>query len=444
MKDFTRRDFLKTAGIAGGGLVLSSSLLRAQGKKAGDTLNIALIGIGAEGEILLNSLLKLPNLNFVAVCDIWKPRCTYGFRRIFREVKQKPEQYEDYKDVIKNHAKDLDAVVIATPDFWHSPMTCDFLEAGVNVYCEKMMSDTIEGAKKMVRAARKSGKLLQIGHQRKSNPRYIFARDKMLKEGKVCGRIMACNGQWNRAVTKDLTWPKNQEIPEETLKKYGYKDMAQFRNWRWDKGLGGGAISDLGAHQIDVFAWFLDANPKNVVASGSKEYYKKDWSDNVMCIFEYDNPDKTQVFYQVLTTTSSGGGYFESFMGDEGTLKMSENPALTKLFKENNGPDWEPLVEKGLIGKVESTNADAKIADIRESKPPMEFGFPEKIPGYDPDKPIHMPHLENFLGAVRGENKLNCDAEHAYAAEAVVFKAREASESGEKLAFQASDFVVED
>ena len=84
MKDFTRRDFLKTAGIAGGGLVLSSSLLRAQGKKAGDTLNIALIGIGAEGEILLNSLLKLPNLNFVAVCDIWKPRCTYGFRRIFR------------------------------------------------------------------------------------------------------------------------------------------------------------------------------------------------------------------------------------------------------------------------------------------------------------------------------------------------------------------------
>ena len=129
---------------------------------------------------------------------------------------------------------------------------------------------------------------------------------------------------------------------------------------------------------------------------------------------------------------------------DEGTLKMSENPALTKLFKENNGPDWEPLVEKGLIGKVESTNADAKIADSRESKPPMEFGFPEKIPGYDPDKPIHMPHLENFLGAVRGENKLNCDAEHAYAAEAVVFKAREASESGEKLAFQASDFVVED
>ena len=79
-------------------------------------------------------------------------------------------------------------------------MTVDFLNAGVNVYCEKMMSDTLEGAKAMVRAARKSGKLLQIGHQRTSNPRYIYARDVLLRKHNICGNIMACNGQWNRAV----------------------------------------------------------------------------------------------------------------------------------------------------------------------------------------------------------------------------------------------------
>ena len=342
---------------------------------------------------------------------------------------------------------------IATPDFWHAPQTVDFLEAGVNVYCEKMMSDTLEGAKSMVRAARKSGKLLQIGHQRNSNPRYIYARDKIIHGSNLCGKIMACNGQWNRAVTKDQVWAKNEEIPAETLNKYGFKDMHQFMNWRWDKGLGGGAISDLGAHQIDVFAWFLDARPTSVMASGNKEYYNKDWSDNVMCIYEYENTfqkTKAQVFYQVLTTTSAGGGYYESFMGDRGTLKMSENPKLTKLFKETNAPapewtklDWKPYVDEGLISGNPKIEAAASIADVRESPPLAEFNLPERIPGYDSDKPIHMPHIENFIGAVLGENKLNCDAEHAYAAEAIVFKTREASETGQKLFFEPSDFVVE-
>ena len=91
---------------------MSSSLLKAQGKKAGDKLNIALVGIGAEGEVLLNSILKLPNLNIIAVCDIWEYRRKYGFIRIFKELKQKAAQYEDYKDLIAKHAKELDASVI--------------------------------------------------------------------------------------------------------------------------------------------------------------------------------------------------------------------------------------------------------------------------------------------------------------------------------------------
>jgi len=445
MKIFNRRDFIKTTGVAAGGLVLSSSLLQAQGKKAGDKLNIALVGIGAEGEVLLNSLLKLPNLNFVAVCDIWPIRKNYAFRRIFKELKQKAKMYEDYKEVIANHAKELDAVIIATPDFWHAPMTVDFLNAGVNVYCEKMMSDTIEGAKSMVRAARKSGKLLQIGHQRTSNPRYIYARETLLRKNNICGKILASNGQWNRAVTADLTYAAKQAIPADVLKKFGYTSMEQFRNWRWFKNLGGGPLSDLGAHQIDIFGWFLGAHPTRVYASANSDYNHKDWPDNVMCLFDFDKTFqdvKAQVFYQVLTTTSSGGGYYESFMGDMGTLKMSENPAITKLFRENNAPDWEPLIKNGVIGTSEAP-AESKVADTRETKALVSYAFPAKIPGYDADKPIHMYHLENFLGAVRGENKLNCDSEHAFAAEAAVFKARESATKGVPLTFAESDFVVE-
>ncbi len=455
MKDFTRRDFLKTASVAGGGLVISSSLLNAASAKSGKKLKVAMVGVGAEGRVLLQSLVKMPNLEFVAVCDIWEAlnqRYAIGF--IKKVAKQNPKAYIDYKELIKNHAKELDAVFIATPDFWHAPMTVDFLEAGVNVYCEKMMSDTLEGAKKMVRAARKSGKLLQIGHQRNSNPRYIYAREKLLRDANICGDIMACNGQWNRAVSQDMQPPKAKKlhIPQEILNKYGYKDMNQFLNWRWCKGLGGGAISDLGAHQIDIFGWMLGARPSRVMASGSRDYYKNpdgtpahDWSDNVMCIFEYDKSfqgKKVQAFYQVLTTTSSGGGYFESFMGDKGTLKMSENPALTKLFRENNAPEWKPLIDKGIIGAGETPSpAATKIADARESKALVGYSFPEKIPGFVLEKPIHMYHLENFVGAVRGENKLSCDSEHAFEAEAAVFKARDAITEG-PLEFKDSDFVV--
>jgi predicted dehydrogenase len=87
--------------------------------------------------------------------------------------------YEDYREMLDKE-KELDAVIIATPDFWHAPHTVDCLEAGKHVYCEKEMSNTLEGARRMVAAARETGKLLQIGHQRRSNPRYLHCYEKLL------------------------------------------------------------------------------------------------------------------------------------------------------------------------------------------------------------------------------------------------------------------------
>ena len=110
-------------------------------------------------------------------------------------------------------------------------------------------------------AARETGKLLQIGHQRRSHPRYLHCYEKIIKEAKLLGRIVTVNGQWNRSVKPDLGWPQRYAIPDDRLKKYGFKSMEQFRNWRWYKGLGGGPIVDLGSHQIDIYNWFLQAQP---------------------------------------------------------------------------------------------------------------------------------------------------------------------------------------
>jgi predicted dehydrogenase len=285
----------------------------------------------------------------------------------------------------------------------------------------------------MVQTMRETGKLLQIGHQRRSNPRYLFAQQKLLNSAHLCGRLTAAQAQWNRAVTEDFGWPKKFAMPADQLAKYGYKDMHQFRNWRWFKGLGGGPLSDLGAHQIDIFNWWFGVPPQSVMASGGVDYYKThEWYDNAMVIYEFPLAEGVaRAFYQVQTTTSAGGGYFEMFMGDEGTLKMSEDPSLCAIFREARAPSWDDLVQKGYIrAKVSAAAAaDAVKVDVRETAPLAEFEIPVFF-----NKPPHMPHLENFFNAIRGTAKLNCPADEAFRSEYVIHKANEAIPAGQRIA----------
>jgi predicted dehydrogenase len=304
-----------------------------------------------------------------------------------------------------------------------------------------MMARTVEEARSMVQTQRETGKLLQIGHQRRSNPRYLHALENLLKRAKIAGRLTNANAQWNRAVAADANWPRNAEIPADTLKRYGYRDMHQFRNWRWFKDLSGGPISDLGAHQIDIFGWFFQGRPKSVIAAGGTDYYKgREWHDNVMAIFDYETPEGTaRAFYQVLTTTSAGGGYYEQFMGDEGSVKISENPALTRVYREDRAPEWDRWVQMNYLRKT-ATNVEPSQqtkVDVRETAPLVAYELPIVL-----DKPLHQPHLENFFDAVRGRGKLNCDAAHAFESEAAIFKVNPAVDARRSLDFTPADFVV--
>src|ERR1700733_6607822 len=371
---FNRREFISATAAAA-----TSAALLLEACKPGEqtavvkksslnTINVALIGYGEEGKVLLESFLNIEGVRLVALCDIWEYHRGEG-ERYLQKLGNEVRAYENYEDLLAKE-KDLQAVFIATPDFWHAPMTNACLKAGLHVYCEKMMSNTIDGARSMVQTMRETGKLLQIGHQRRSNPRYLFTLNRLLHEAKFCGRLTAAEGQWNRAVKEDFGWPKKYEVPASTLAKYGYKDMHQYRNWRWYKGLGGGPLSDLGAHQIDIFNWWL-GTPKSVIGSGGLDYYKNhDWYDNAIVIYEYPLAQGVaRASYQVQTTTSAGGGYFEMFMGDEGTIKMSEDPSLTGIFREERAPSWDSLVAKGYIRAKTggAAAADAAKVDVRET-----------------------------------------------------------------------------
>ncbi len=464
----SRRDFLSTSAKLGA--VIASAPYISRGAEVGaapnaDTIKVALIGCGVEGSILTNAIRGIPGIQFVAVCDIWPYNLNSSQRRL-KAFGQDTKAFEDYKEMLAT-VKEIDAVIVATPDFMHAEHTNAALKAGKHVYCEKLMSNTVEGARSMVRTARETKKLLQIGHQRRSNPRYLHARDKIVRDARMLGRITNISGQWHRAVTDDFGVPRGQEMPAEKLAKYGYANMHEYRNWRWFKKYAGGVVSDLGSHQIDIYNWMLGANPRMCLASGGVDYYKThEWYDNAIGIYEYPTKDGVvRATYQVLTTTSAGGGYHEYFMGDEGALKMSENPKFTKIYREARAPEWDQHVTNKLISRPDS--GEGATAGLKPwDKPRQRLAIPSKVPAgasaggpakvdvretaqlsawdipVTLDKAIHQPHLENFFDAMRKGVSLNCPAEDAFASAVTVLKVNEAIAAQKMLTFAPTDFVA--
>jgi predicted dehydrogenase len=375
----------------------------------------------------------------------------------------------------------LNAVLIATPDFWHADHTVACLQAGKHVYCEKMMADTVDNARRMAQAAKDTGKLLQIGHQRRSNPRYRDLLNGLIKlhnadstdpleRRAILGRITHAYAQWNRSKSSsEIKEPKAAyQIDEAILQQYGYKNMYEFLNWRWFKAYSAGPISDLGAHQIDIFNWFLGTTPSGVMAAGGTDYFQNnEHLDNIMVIYDYNTAQGVaRGYYQVLTTTSANG-FFERFMGDDGTVQISEDPSSNRVYREAHAEAWEGLVTEGLLKPawipdepgveykawekprtwalqakpwVVNTKPPVAVTDARDSTRDIDAYDLPTILG----KPSHQPHLENFFEAVRANDKalLNCPAEEAFKTCVAVLRVNEAVAAQQRLAFAPEDFVV--
>jgi predicted dehydrogenase len=407
---------------------------------AGPELKVAIIGVGRQGLNLLSKALNIPGIRFTAVCDIWP---FHGKRAVnlLGKYKQTATLYENYEDLLAKE-QGLDAVIIGVPDWMHAPITVAALKAGIHVYCEKEMSNTLEGARSMVLAARESKKLLQIGHQRRSEPRYLHAL-KLLYNDKIVGKFTRCEGQWCRPVAQNEKWPKAEELSADVLKKYGYANMEQFVNWHWFKAYSGGPIADLGSHQIDIFNWFLKADPVAVMADGGNDYYPgREWYDNVQALYEYKLPTGTVRASYLLTNTNGYGDFWELFRGDQGTLQISENEKIGNFWKEPAAKTstWEEQSEK-----TEVAGKEAYTLKIGETLDPSGKKSPEgqKLLS-ESKKPGWQLHLENFFTAIRdgGKTSLNCPSEEAYRTCVTVLKVNEALAQGRKLPFKPEDFKI--
>ena len=423
MSKVTRRDLLKGAAAAGAAVV-APRVLGAASAPEGSALNVGILGAGDHGRHLLFQCMKLPGLRFRAVCDIWDFSRNYAVR-LLKKYKHAATGYVDYREMLAKE-KSLDAVIIASPDGFHAAQAIACFEAGLNVYLEKEMALTIEGCRKVVQAARKAGKLLQVGRQHRSNARYVKALE-YIDRHKALGRMVHVRGQWHGHRREKMDWPEKYTIDKARLAAYGYDSMEQFRNWRFFSKFAAGEMASLGSHQIDVFNWFLHAAPKAVYATGGLDYYDYyELYDNISCVYEWDydwSGRKTAVRgnYEILNTTEVGG-FYETFTGTDGEITISEIATRGGIWRDVTAPvaAWEePLQGKAV--KEYGTRA---------------YG---SIPATD-TKRVYWHHLGNFFDAIRGKAKLACPGEVGLVAAVSVLRAHEAMKAGKRLEFAPEDF----
>ncbi|MEK7474095.1 MAG: Gfo/Idh/MocA family oxidoreductase [Candidatus Coatesbacteria bacterium] len=436
----SRRDFLASAALAGASLILPGRTRAAPASagaakgSAGD-IKVGLIGGGSQGRTLLVAAVKIPGVKFAAVADIWPYHSRYA-ANILKEYGHPAAVYEDYREMLAKAS--LDAVLIATPDWVHAEQTIAALRAGVHVYCEKEMANTVGDARAMVKAAAETGKLLQIGHQRRSNPRYRHAESLVNGEG-VLGRITHVYGQWNRPKPLEQGWPKGSDLDAAALARWGYGSMEQLRNWRWYRKYASGPIGDLGSHQLDVFNWFLRVPPVSVLAAGGADVQPEhEWGDYTMGIYEWRPPTgPVRGYYQVLSSTSHGG-YYEVLMGEGGSLEISEDPKVGFFYREPQAQrrQWED--EASRVSKMGRDAIELKIGETRKEAKRSRRAIEAEA---DARKPLHQPHLENFFDAIRGKVALTCPASEAFATAVTALRTNDAVAASTPLALAPAEFV---
>jgi len=440
-----RRVFLRNTSAAGTGLVLAAPLLARTAEPPPDQIRVGLVGAGLRGEALVNACLdtwEVTRVRFTAVCDVWESLNLRRMMDLLGQYDQSPRAYTEL-EVMLRAEKELDAVLIATPDFVHARQTVACLEAGVAVYCEAPMANDLEGARAMVRAARATGRPLQIGYQRRSNPRYRHCLDPLLASVRLVGTLTAVNGQTNHGPEPDLGWSRRRALDEETLKELGYPSMHAFKNWRWYRALGGGPLLDYGAHQLDVLNWFLGGPPKTVSARGGTHAHDPathEWHDTVMAVLEYADGDRTVAGAYQLLTSNGYRGKREIFLGDQGSIELSEAPSGTAVYRDPKTPDWDRWVELGLLkteGAPPPTPVEEGVIRAKQTQPPARYELPVEM-----QDPYATPHLANFFDSVQGKGQLDCPAESAYVTQVTALKVYEAISRGCTVELSPGDFRV--
>jgi predicted dehydrogenase len=308
-----RRTFFATAS----GLALGARMAGAGAQGASDRIRIGVIGTGGRARGLMTLLKKIPGNEMTAICDVYEPRLLQA-----AEIAGPTAlQVSDYRRILDS--REIDAVVIGTPDHWHKTITLDAIAAGKDVYVEKPVSHTIAEGVELVRAIEASKQIVQTGTQQRSWEHWMLGKQ-LIDSGKL-GQITFIQTYWYQhdragnyaAVALDkLDWKRwLGSAPDQPFR------PERFYQWRhfWD--FGGGCLTDLMTHWIDVVHWYMDVDAPLSAVTTARSYNIKLWEapDTVSATIEF--PKNFMVAYLGTYVSRVDDGGLE-FRGDRGTLKI--------------------------------------------------------------------------------------------------------------------------
>lgn len=412
--DNSRRSFIKTSAIGAAGLTIGGIGMSAKSYGriigANDKIRVGILGFsGRFRSSLSKSFLKYAdemNFEFFTVCDIWNRRRDEG-QAWYQEATGGTIGTARNTDELWDQKPD--AVIISTADFQHALLLAEAMRAGAHVYCEKPFAETMDDANAGLKAAKETGKVIQIGSQRRSGPNYHAAHD-YIQSGKF-GKIVAVEMTWNvnqpgrwrlPELTKqiresDTDWKRYlMNRPYEAWNPRKYLEYRLF--WPYSSGIPGQWM----AHQIDTVHWFSHLeHPRSAVANGGVYVWKDGRTnfDTMTAVFDYGPMDKPDEGFQVIYSsrqTNSSGGTKEWYFSNGGKLDLDTN-----LVNSDGG-----LTEKYAkeMGKEPFLLENFELPQIKVEA--------EANTGSDP---LTNAHMKNWMDCVRqGDVKTNAPVEAGY------------------------------
>jgi predicted dehydrogenase len=454
----SRRDFLKNSAAAMAGMAVAGRRSAYGFQGANDRVRMAIIGTGNRGGRVFDSFARQAEVQWLAAAEVNKARLDQWMTPARQTFKL--DVVGDYRKILDR--KDIDAVLIATPDHWHSQQTVDAISAGKDVYVEKPASNSVPRINAMLDAYKKGKQVVQIGTHQRSWDHFIEAK-KVIDSG-VLGNITHINivqpGSYARAKEAEQPVPAglDWDMWQGPADKRPFKpSRLGFRGWY---AYGGGLVADWGAHHVDVAHWFMNADtkvPLKTTAVGAflavPDADPEEVPDSFSIAWQYDNFLMTFANGEVYRPEDiEGWGVF--FVGNRGSLQVNRmgwqvRPVVPRTQRKQ-GPPPPPTaggVTLGAGGTAIAPGAPGGPGGGGQGRggggrggnqPPIEAKvYVNPKGGVEEDYPLDV-HTRNFLDCMKSRKKPNADMEIGYHAALPCLLALEAIQQGKVLGWDAA------
>jgi predicted dehydrogenase len=419
-----RRHFLRTGSAA----LALSGLRRDTPVFAGTPLRVGVIGTGWYGKSALFRLLQISPVDVVSLCDVDSAMLDRAASRVAarQASKRRPRTYRDYRQMLAE--RDLDAVIVSTPDHWHALTMIEAVGSGADVYVEKPISvDVVEG-QAMLAAARRYGRVVQVNTQRRSTPHLVEARDEILRAGRL-GKVGFVEIYSYYPAKNDPNPP--EAVPPPTLDWEMWTGPAPMRpyntivhpvGWRAFMAYGNGLLGDMCIHMLDMVRWMLDLGmPRRVSSSGMRlrPTAKADITDAQTATFDYGDLQVVWTHRRFGPPPDPHYPWGATFYGEKATLKAS---VMGYDFSPSDGG---PGIHREVAYELDKFPEDR-----------TEEGLEQHV------APALRAHLRNFLDCIKTRARPVADIEEGYLSTTACLLANLSMQLGRSIEWDAANGLV--